>query len=89
MLLLTNLKQQKFWKLFVNFAIPFFLFVTVFSLLINSFSAIFSGDFDAVNQTNFAEGKWKVFFTPKIVLSLVYGFYMANKNMNNAIKKHK
>lgn len=78
---LENLKQQKFWKLFINFAVPFLLFVTVFSLLINSFSDIFSGNFTEVHQTNFAEGRWKAFFAPKIVLSLVYGFYMASKNI--------
>lgn len=66
--------------LFLHFAIPFFVFVTIFSLLINSFSDIFSGSFDKVYQTNFVNGKWKAFFAPKIVLSLVYGFYMANKN---------
>ncbi|PQJ79538.1 hypothetical protein BTO18_10305 [Polaribacter porphyrae] len=76
-----NLKQLKFWKLFINFVIPFFLFVTVFSLLINSFSDVFSGNFSEVNTTNFTDGKWKIFFTPKVILSLVYGFYMANKNM--------
>ncbi len=86
---LENFKQQKFWKLFVNFAIPFFLFVTVFSLLINSFSEIFSGDFAAVNQTNFADGRWQAFFAPKLVLSLVYGLYMANKNIKSEPKKIK
>lgn len=83
----NNLKQQKFWKLFFNFSVPFLLFVTVFSLLINSFSDVFSANFAEVHQTNFANGKWKVFFVPKIMLSLVYGFYMANKNMKTTLNK--
>lgn len=87
MTFLDNFKKPKFWRLFINFAIPFFLFVIVFSLLINSFSDIFSANFSEVNKTNFAEGKYKAFFAPKIVLSLVYGFYMANKNINSEYKK--
>ena len=89
MTFIENMKQAKFWRLFINFSIPFFLFVTVFSLLINSFSDVFAGNFTAVNATNFASGKWRAFFTPKIVLSLVYGFYMANKNMKSELKKNK
>ena len=80
MMFLKNLRNSNFWRLFLHFAAPFFIFVTIFSLLINSFSDVFSGNFDKVYQTNFVDGKWKAFFTPKIVLSLVYGFYMANKN---------
>ena len=80
MMFLKNLRNSNFWRLFLHFAAPFFIFVTIFSLLISSFSDVFSGNFDNVYQTNFVDGKWKAFFTPKIVLSLVYGFYMANKN---------
>lgn len=77
---LKNYKEKLFWRYFLHFSIPFFLFVIVFSLLINSFSELFSGNFSEVYQINFSDGKWKIFFTPKIVLSIIYGLYMANKN---------
>ena len=82
MMFLKNLRNSNFWRLFLHFAAPFFIFVTIFSLLINSFSDVFSGNFDKVYQNNFSDGKWKIFFTPKIVLSIIYGLYMANKNFN-------
>ncbi|NVJ88751.1 MAG: hypothetical protein HWD82_04850 [Flavobacteriaceae bacterium] len=89
MAFLDNVKQPKFWKMFINFAIPFFLFVIIFSLFINSSSSIFSGEFSEVFKQNFTEGKWKVFFAPKLFLSTLYGLYMANKNIKSLYKKNK
>ena len=86
MSIFNNINQRKFWRLFINFAFPFLLFVTVFSLLINSFSDIFSANFSAVNTTNFSDGKWIAFFAPKFVLSIAYGLYMANKNIKSEYK---
>ena len=78
---LDKIKQPIFWTSFAKIALPFFIIVVVISLLMNSFSEIFSGDFETVNQINFAEGKWKNFFGFKIVFSTVYGLYTTNKKM--------
>ena len=51
---LDKLKNPIFWSNFLKVALPFFFFVTIISLLINSSSAIFSGDFMAVAEENFA-----------------------------------
>ncbi|RCS26599.1 hypothetical protein DUT90_12680 [Polaribacter sp. WD7] len=77
---LEKIKKKSFWINFAKITIPFFVIVTVVSLLINSSSEIFSGDFKALSQSNFTNGKWKVFFAYKIVLSIFYGLYITNKN---------
>ncbi|MGB2225857.1 MAG: hypothetical protein ACPH5K_07895 [Polaribacter sp.] len=47
----------------------------------NSWRDIFAGDFAAVNDYNFADGKWERFWGIKIVITILYGLYMANKNI--------
>lgn len=78
--LLENIKKENFWINFTKVTIPFFIIVTVISLLIDSFSEIFSGDFKTVFQDNFAAGKWQSFFAYKVVFSVFYGLYITNKN---------
>jgi fucose 4-O-acetylase-like acetyltransferase len=76
-----KIKQPLFWKNFAKIAVPFFIVVTLISLLIESSSAIFSGDFETVNRENFANGKWKTFFGFKVVFTGIYAMYITNKNM--------
>jgi hypothetical protein len=76
-----KIKNPVFWSNFLKVALPFFFFVTIISLLINSSSAIFSGDFMAVAEENFANGKWAQFWIIKIVISIIYGLWITNKNM--------
>ena len=70
-----------FWSNFVKVAVPFFIVVTLVSLLMNSWKEIFAGDFATVLDVNFMDGKWKSFFGFKIIFSAFYGLYMTNKNM--------
>ena len=81
MTFLEKTKQPLFWKNFTKVAIPFFMVVTLFSLFINSWEAIFGGDFAKVNEVNFAENKWKKFWGIKIFISVFYGLYITNKKM--------
>ncbi|WP_299059965.1 hypothetical protein [uncultured Polaribacter sp.] len=81
MTFLEKIKQPIFWSNFAKVAIPFFIIVTLVSLLMNSSSAIFSGDFNKVSEANFTNGKWKNFFGFKIVFSTFYGLYITNKKM--------
>lgn len=78
---LDKIKQPGFWSNFLKVVIPFFIIVTVISILINSSSAVFSGDFNAVSEQNFSDGKWKTFLGYKLFFSCFYGFYTTNKNM--------
>ncbi|NJN50315.1 MAG: hypothetical protein HC798_04150 [Polaribacter sp.] len=58
-------------------------------MILNSGSALFSGKFDEVYQFNFADGKWLAFFLPKVVISILYSMYMANKTYEKNITKNK
>ncbi len=72
----AKMQTKLFWVNFAKVAVPFFLIVTVISLLMNSSAEIFSGDFDSVVQDNFADDKWKTFFGYKLFFSFIYAFYM-------------
>lgn len=78
---IDKIKNPVFWSNFLKVAVPFFFFVTIISLLINSWSAIISGDFATIAEQNFANGKWATFWGMKIVISIIYGLYITNKNM--------
>ena len=82
MTFLEKTKQPLFWNNFAKVAIPFFIMVTLISLFINSWNAIFAGDFAKVNEVNFADGKWMSFWGLKVFLSAFYGLYVTNKKMN-------
>ena len=47
----------------------------------DSWREIFAGDFTAVAETNFNDGKWKNFWGIKIFITVFYGLYITNKNM--------
>ncbi|EAR11803.1 hypothetical protein PI23P_01325 [Polaribacter irgensii 23-P] len=79
MTFLEKTKQPLFWNNVSKVAIPFFVMVTAISLLMNSWEAIFAGDFDLVNEVNFADGKWMNFWALKVFLSTFYGIYVTNK----------
>jgi len=74
----AKIQTKLFWVNFAKVAIPFFVIVTIVSLLMNSSSAIFSGDFDSVVKENFADDKWKAFFGYKIFFSFIYAFYITS-----------
>ena len=76
-----NMKTKEFWNNFLKVAIPFFIIVTIVSLIINSSKDVFSGNFEAVHQQNFANGQWKQFFSYKIVLSIFYGLWVTSKKI--------
>lgn len=78
---IEKIKHPEFWPNFLKVAIPFFIVVTLISLFMNSFKDIFAGDFAAVSETNFNDGKWKTFWGIKVVISFIYGMYITNKNM--------
>lgn len=77
MTLIEKLKSPSFWSNVLKIAIPFFILVTIISLLMNSWRDIFAGDFDKVNEFNFADGKWQRFWGFKLVLSFVYAIYIS------------
>jgi hypothetical protein len=78
---INKIQLKEFWQNTLKVAVPFFIFVTIISLLMNSWREIFSGDFAKIVEVNFANGMWIQFWLYKVIFSLGYGMYMSNKNM--------
>ncbi|MDY0780261.1 hypothetical protein [Tenacibaculum sp. IB213877] len=81
MSLVDKFQQKVFWANVFRVALPFFIIVTIFSFLFTAWDEVTSGNFEAINQKLFSEGKWMRFWLSKIVISLGYGMYVTNKNM--------
>lgn len=79
MTFIEKIKSPGFCTNVFKIAIPFFIIVTLFSLVMNSGGALFSGDFERVSEINFSEGKWQSFWGVKLVVSLLYAFYITVK----------
>jgi len=81
MALSENIKKSFFWLNVIKIGIVFVFFLSIVSLLLNSFSDIFSGNWQAVLEQNFSNQLWKRFFSTKVIAGFVYGVYVSNKNM--------
>lgn len=81
MTFLEKIQTAEFWKNVLKVAIPFFIIFSVVFFLAKNISILFSDGFKAAIQNSFADGKWKPFFGYKIILSFLYGVWMAHKNM--------
>ena len=81
MALSENIKKSFFWLNVIKIGIVFVFFLSIVSLLFNSFSDIFSGNWQSVLEQNFSNQLWKRFFSTKVIAGFVYGVYVSNKNM--------
>jgi len=81
MTFLEKVKTTIFWKSVLIITIPFFIALVIISLLFNSFSNIISFDIEAIKAANFSDGKWKLFFLTKSVVSILYGIWVTNRNI--------
>jgi hypothetical protein len=81
MALFENIKKSFFWFNVIKIGIVFVFFLSIVSLFLNSFSDIFSGNWQAVLEQNFSNQLWKRFFSSKVIAGFVYGVYVSNKNM--------
>ena len=82
MRLLELMKTSGFWKRTLLIGLPLFLFLTLFSVLFNNFSALLEMDFSTVYTRNFAEGRWFMFLLSKLIISLVYAIWMAQRSID-------
>ena len=80
MALSENIKKSFFWFNTIKIGIVFVFFLSIVSLLLNSFSDIFSGNWQVVLEQNFSNQLWKRFFSTKVIAGFVYGVYVSNKN---------
>ena len=81
MALFENIKKSFFWFNVIKIGIVFVFFLSIVSLFLNSFSDIFSGNWQSVLEQNFSNQLWKRFFSTKVIAGFVYGVYVSNKNM--------
>ena len=81
MALSENIKKSFFWLNAIKIGIVFVFFLSIVSLLLNSFSDIFSGNWQSVLEQNFSNQLWKRFFSTKVIAGFVYGVYVSNKNI--------
>ena len=80
MALSENIKKSLFWINAIKIGIVFVFFFSIVSLLLYSFSDIFSGNWQSVLEQNFSNQLWKRFFSTKVIAGFVYGVYVSNKN---------
>ncbi len=76
-----KIKLKEFWINFAKITIPFFIAVVVVFLIMGNSKALFSGNWSVLNEQYFSDGKWQGFFAPKVVMSVLYGLWITNKNM--------
>ena len=81
MALFENIKKSFFWFNVIKIGIVFVFFLSIVSLFLNSFSDIFSGNWQVVLEQNFSNQLWKRFFSTKVIAGFVYGVYVSNKNI--------
>jgi len=81
MTFLEKAKTSIFWRNVVKISMMFFIIIVIISLLFNNFSSIINFDVETINSQNFSEGKWVNFITPKLVIGLLYGMWVTNRNM--------
>lgn len=77
-----NFKNPDFWRKTLQLAFIFFVLFVGISLVISHFNEILAGDFAAIYQDEWANGKWVNYFVVKAVISLVYAMYMTSRRKN-------
>lgn len=80
--ILDNFKNPNFWKKVLQLAFIFFVLFVGISILILHFRKIVAGDFAAIYQEEWANGKWINYFLIKAAISLVYAIYMTSRRKN-------
>lgn len=82
MRILEDIKNPDYWIKVLQLGTIFFVIFVGLSLIISHFRQIVSGDFAAIYQDEFSDGKWVEYFLIKLVISLVYAMYMTSRRRN-------
>ena len=81
MTLKEKLQSSIFWKNTFRISLLFFSAIIIVSLLFNSFTSIINFDLQTIRSENFSDDKWRGFFLPKMVISVLYGMWVTARNM--------
>lgn len=74
-----NFKSKTFWIEVLKLSVIFFIVFVALSLLISNFSNILSGNWSAVYEQEWANGKWKRDLSIKAAITIVYAIYMTSR----------
>lgn len=74
-----NFKSRDFWIDVLKLSVVFFIIFVILSLLISNFSNIFSGNWSAVYEQEWSNGKWKRDLSVKAAITIVYAIYMTSR----------
>lgn len=77
--LVDNFKEKQFWVEVLKIGVIFFVLFVGISLVISNFSDILSGNFAAIYEKEWADGKWQGDLGVKLAISLVYAVYMVSR----------
>lgn len=80
--LLDNFRNKIFWINVLKLGTVFFVLFIFISLIISHFAALSSGDFNAIYEDEWAEGRWREYFLIKLTISFVYAVYMVSRKMS-------
>lgn len=80
--MLDNFKNKYFWVAVLKLAVVFFVIFVFLSILIASFSNVVSGNWSAVYDEHWSNGKWKQDLGVKAAITLVYAIYMTSRRGN-------
>lgn len=76
---LDNFKRKDFWIDVLKLSVIFFIIFVALSLLISNFSNVISGDWSAVYEQEWSNGKWKRDLSLKAAITIVYAIYMTSR----------
>lgn len=77
-----NFSNKHFWTAVLRLAAVFFVIFVLLSILIASFSDVISGNWSAVYEEHWSNGKWKQDLGVKAAITLVYAIYMTSRRGN-------
>ena len=82
MRILEDIKNPDYWVKVLQLGTVFFVIFVGLSLIISHFRQIIAGDFAAIYEDEWADGKWVEYFLVKAAISLVYAIYMTSRRKN-------
>lgn len=87
MRILEDLRNPVFWNKVIQLTIVFFVIFVGLTLLISHFGDIFSGNFAAIYEEEWSNGKWVSYFLIRLAISLVYAIYMTSRRSHSHRRK--
>ena len=79
---LDNFKNKNFWIAVLKLGVVFFIIFVLLSAFISNFSAVVAGDFSAVYEQEWGDGKWKADLGIKAAITFIYAVYMTSRRQN-------